>query len=90
MPPRSRPTFVAIIACLFGALLFNHPAYSYSVLTHEALVDAMWDVRLKPLLLMRYPNATPEALKKATGLLMGAPLSRTWVITPTAANSSAI
>lgn len=41
------------------------------MLTHEALVDAMWDVKLKPFLLARFPNATPEELKTAHGYAYG-------------------
>jgi hypothetical protein len=41
------------------------------VLTHEALVDAMWDVKLRPLLLARFPNSTPDELKKAHGFAYG-------------------
>src|SRR5581483_547089 len=52
-------------------LLLEGHAYPYSVLTHEALVDAMWDVKLKPVLLARFPNATPEELKKAHGFAYG-------------------
>ncbi len=44
---------------------------AYSVLSHEAIVDALWDVRLKPLLLEKYPNSTPEELKKAHGFAYG-------------------
>jgi Zinc dependent phospholipase C len=44
---------------------------AYSVLSHEALVDALWDVKLKPALLSRYPDATPEQLKKAHGYAYG-------------------
>ncbi len=40
-------------------------AYGYSVLTHQAVVDAAWDKSLKPLLLKRFPNATEEELRKA-------------------------
>ncbi|MBV9406129.1 MAG: zinc dependent phospholipase C family protein [Acidobacteriaceae bacterium] len=46
-------------------------AHAYSVLSHEAIVDALWDVRLKPLLLERYPNATEEQIKKAHGFAYG-------------------
>jgi hypothetical protein len=46
-------------------------AHAYSVLTHEALVDVMWDVQLKKLLLARFPNSTPEELKKAHGFAYG-------------------
>jgi hypothetical protein len=53
------------------ALLLSRLAAGYSVLTHEALVDAMWDVELKAILLARFPNATPEELKKAHGFAYG-------------------
>jgi hypothetical protein len=59
---------------ILAALLFSPVAprvNAYSVLTHEALVDAMWDVQLKPLLLARFPNSTPEELKKAHGFAYG-------------------
>ena len=52
-------------------LFINSTAGAYSVLTHEALVDAMWDVQLKPLLLARFPKSTPEELKKAHGFAYG-------------------
>jgi hypothetical protein len=44
---------------------------AYSVLSHEALVDALWDIKLKPALLSRYPNATAEQLKEAHGYAYG-------------------
>lgn len=44
---------------------------AYSVLSHEALVDALWDIKLKPFLLRRYPNATPAELKRAHGYAYG-------------------
>ncbi|WP_266203270.1 zinc dependent phospholipase C family protein [Pontibacter kalidii] len=47
------------------SLLPAQPAKAYGVLTHQAVVDAVWDNSLKPLLLRRYPNATEEELKKA-------------------------
>ena len=37
----------------------------YSVLTHEAIVDSAWEDGIKPLLLKRFPNATPDDLKTA-------------------------
>jgi zinc dependent phospholipase C len=45
--------------------------FGYSVLSHEALVDALWDVKLKPVLLARFPNSTREALKNAHGYAYG-------------------
>jgi hypothetical protein len=43
----------------------------YSVLSHEALVDALWDVRLRAFLLERFPAATPDDLKRAHGYAYG-------------------
>jgi hypothetical protein len=40
-------------------------------LTHEAIVDAAWDISIRPLLLQRFPNATPEELKTAHGYAYG-------------------
>jgi hypothetical protein len=42
-----------------------------SVLSHEAIVDALWDVKLKPILLARYPRASPEELRQAHGYAYG-------------------
>jgi Zinc dependent phospholipase C len=53
------------------ALTVGQPCHAYSVLAHEAMVDALWDVNFKPVLLARYPNATPEELKKAHGYAYG-------------------
>ena len=58
-----------IAICL--TFLLIQPAYSYSVLSHEAIIDAMWDVELKPILLLRYPNSTKEELKMAHGYAYG-------------------
>ncbi len=58
---------VAVLTCT--ALLPSCRAYS--VLSHEALVDALWDTNVKPALLSRYPDATPEQLKKAHAYAYG-------------------
>src|SRR5580692_1881012 len=44
---------------------------AYSVLTHEAIVDSAWDDAIKPLLLKRFPNSTPEELKEAHSYAYG-------------------
>jgi hypothetical protein len=43
----------------------------YSVLTHEAIVDAAWKDGIAPLLLSRFPNATPEELLRAHAYAYG-------------------
>jgi hypothetical protein len=57
----------------FGVLvLFSCPnAYSYSVLTHEAIIDSTWDGDIKPLLLKRFPAATRDELKAAHAYAYG-------------------
>lgn len=47
------------------ALLCVPLASGYSVLTHEAIIDSAWDQNLKPLLLHRFPDSSPEDLRDA-------------------------
>lgn len=43
----------------------------YSVLSHEALIDAVWRPVIVPLLLSRYPNATAAELRQAHAYAYG-------------------
>ncbi len=43
----------------------------YSVLTHEAIIDAAWKDGIEPLLLTRFPDATPEELLEANAYAYG-------------------
>lgn len=54
-------------------LVFFTPvqAKAYSVLTHQALIDAAWDGYLKPLLKRKYPQATEAQLKEAHAYAYG-------------------
>lgn len=54
-----------------AALGIALPLYSYSVLTHEAIIDSAWDQNIKPLLLKRFPNATPDDLLHAHAYAYG-------------------
>src|SRR5690242_15451685 len=57
---------IIVLACLCVA-----PARPYSVLSHEAVVDVLWDVRIMPILRARFPQATPEAFKEAHAYAYG-------------------
>jgi hypothetical protein len=57
--------------CIIVLLVAPPPSGAYSVLAHEAIVDAAWDEAIKPLLLERFPQATPEDLKAAHGYAYG-------------------
>jgi hypothetical protein len=53
------------------SLGFPGDAGAYAVLAHEAIIDSAWDTNMRPLLLKRFPNATPEELKEAHGYAYG-------------------
>ena len=44
---------------------------SYSVLTHEFIIDSLWNDKITPVLLSRFPNATPDELKEAHAFAYG-------------------
>jgi len=57
---------------LFLAMLFSSSiSYGYTVLTHEAIIDSVWDASLKKMLVKRFPNATLEELRMAHGYAYG-------------------
>jgi hypothetical protein len=56
---------------LIALLAMSSPAKAYSVLTHEALIDASWDKYIRPLLKAKYPAATDSALRVAHAYAYG-------------------
>lgn len=66
-----RPMMLRLVVCLLVCFLLVPPADAYSVLTHEELIDLVWDDSIRPLLLSRYPHATPEELKQAHAYAYG-------------------
>jgi hypothetical protein len=59
-------------ACLILSFLASAPlAHGYSVLTHEAIVDSVWDTSIQKMLLKRFPAATPEELEQAHAYAYG-------------------
>jgi hypothetical protein len=52
-------------------LLLTSHAQSYSVLSHEAIIDAAWDVSIKPILLQRFADASGDDLRKAHAYAYG-------------------
>src|SRR5258706_10031122 len=52
-------------------LLLAPNAFSYSALTHEAIIDSVWDTSLKGLLLKRFPGATSDELLQAHAYAYG-------------------
>lgn len=58
------------VFALFLVLIPKHSS-AFSILAHEAVIDAEWDKVLKPMLLAKYPNATADDLKKAHAYAYG-------------------
>jgi len=61
-------------ALLLALFLFSGwPAQTaaYAVLSHEAIIDSVWDTNIRPLLLKRFPDATAEEIKEAHGYAYG-------------------
>lgn len=56
---------------VLGLLLSATLSDAYTVLTHEAIIDAVWDTSIQKLLLKRFPGATPEELEKAHAFAYG-------------------
>jgi hypothetical protein len=75
MPGQSRCTLFSLwgplILGLFWAMYCAQGCAAYSVLTHEAIIDAAWKDSIEPLLLLRFPNATPEELIQANAYAYG-------------------
>lgn len=61
---------VVILGVILGACCAPNCS-GYSVLTHEAIIDAAWTENIVPVLLKRFPNATPEQLLAAHAYAYG-------------------
>lgn len=68
----SRRLSIVFLSLLLIFLLVSAPmSQAYSVLTHEEIIDLCWDQQIKPLLLARFPSATPDDLLKAHAYAYG-------------------
>jgi hypothetical protein len=59
------------VLLLVAAIAFPLHCAGYSVLTHEEIIDLLWKQQIKPLLLARFPNATPDEIKQAHAYAYG-------------------
>jgi hypothetical protein len=60
-----------IVACLFLFVGVPRLCPAYSVLTHEEIVDLLWQDQIQPMLKQRFPGATEEDLRKAHAFAYG-------------------
>lgn len=63
-----RPSGMAVVLLM---VIAAQSVSGYSLLTHEAIVDALWDVNLKPAIRARFPEVTPDQLKEAHAYAYG-------------------
>jgi phosphatidylserine/phosphatidylglycerophosphate/cardiolipin synthase-like enzyme len=69
--------FVLVAAMFFAGLCLPRQAAAYSVLAHEANIDALWDPTIKTLLQARFLGATPEQLVEARAYAVHALIAHT-------------
>ncbi len=63
--------FYAGVRVIAALTLGSTMLCGYSVLTHEAIIDSVWDTSIQKLLLKRFPDTTPEQLEKAHAFTYG-------------------
>jgi hypothetical protein len=51
--------------------LFATVCQAYSALSHEAIIDSVWQSHIRPLLLHKFPKATEDELKEAHAYVYG-------------------
>jgi Zinc dependent phospholipase C len=62
---------VVVAAIVLSGLSAARPAAAYSVLAHEANIDALWDSTIAPMLLARFPEASQQQILEARGYAYG-------------------
>lgn len=65
------PAFFSVARLAFLLFVLPSVAQAYSVLSHEAIVDALWENPIQKLLVKRFPDATPEQLADAHAFAYG-------------------
>ena len=62
---------VVIAVAVVCALIWPNTGRAYAVLAHEAIIDAVWETNIKPLLLACFPGSTEEQLSEAQAYAYG-------------------
>jgi hypothetical protein len=66
-----KPSFRRLVLLVAAIFLLAPVLEAYSVLTHEQVVDFLWDDQLRPLLLKRFPGLTEDELRQAHAYAYG-------------------
>jgi hypothetical protein len=62
-------SFISIAIVLI--LLWSTPAFPYSVLSHEEIVDLLWASEIRPILLKRFPKMTEDEIRESRSYAYG-------------------
>ncbi len=68
---RLRGSTVVALLLAWVVLVFPRFSQSYSVLTHEQIIDLLWKDKIVPLLVKRFPGSSEEDLQKAHAFAYG-------------------
>src|SRR6516165_3493883 len=68
---RAWPFILRPVAAFLILVMVGSQSHAYSVLTHEEIIDLLWNDQLKPLLLARYPSLTGDQLREAHAYAYG-------------------
>ncbi len=68
-----KTAFLCKLLIITGVYILGRPLSSgaYSVLSHEAIIDASWESSIQPLLKLRFPGVTDEQIKEAHAYAYG-------------------
>jgi len=62
---------VRALAVLVVLLIGCGSSHAYSVLTHEEIIDLLWNDHLRPMILARYPGLTDDQIREAHAYAYG-------------------
>jgi len=72
LPGRTPLHQVVFSLAIVLALLLNcGSCHAYSVLTHEEIIDLLWNDHLRPMILARYPGLTDDQMREAHAYAYG-------------------
>ena len=69
------PAIRAVALALLLSLASRPSAVAYGILTHEAVIDAVWEPSILPALRSRFPSAHPDTLKRCRAYAYGGALA---------------
>ena len=62
---------IAVVAMLATGLAMPDRAEAYSVMSHQAIIDVVWESSMKPAIRKRFPNATEDEVNRGQAYAYG-------------------